>query len=132
MSTDTVPGTAPALDLQGIADFLGVNFWRVRKWRRNAINSIGERRLVRPDVVESPPRWSPRAVQKWADGEGLWPPGADQYWCSVCGLAGSVYTEAEQIMRDHGWRFDPAKDLMVACPGSGMPAKSKAQSRVPA
>lgn len=118
--------TRQALDLRGVADHLGVNYWRARRWRRNAINGGGGRQLCPPDMLDEPPRWSPRAVEEWARGHELWPPGVDQYECSVCERTGSVYTPAERIMRDHGWATsadDPTQ--MVACPGSGLPAKER-------
>lgn len=114
------------LDLEGVAAHLQVNFWRARRWRRNAINSTGERRLVAPDVLSKPPRWSAGAVESWARGEGLWPPGADQYVCSHCHRTGSVYTGEEMIMRDHGWQEGPDGRTLIACAGSGMRAQGKA------
>lgn len=119
--------TGRALDLKGVADHLGVNYWRARRWRRNAINGTGDRQLVAPDLLDSPPRWSPQAAEQWAREHGLWPPGADQYECSVCGRMGSVYTVEEEIMRDHGW--SPSEDdstKLIACTGSGLPAKGRA------
>lgn len=113
------------LDLRGVASHLQVNFWRARRWRRNAINGVGERRLLPPDVLDEPPRWSPGATEEWARSEGLWPPGADQYECSVCDRTGSVYTEDEMIMRDHGWTPGPDGTTLVACEGSGMRAKGR-------
>lgn len=123
--------TATALNLKELADHLGVNYWRARRWRRNAINGTGDRQLVQPDVLQEPPRWSPEAAQEWARSQGLWPPGVDQYECSVCGRSGSVYTPEGRIMRDHGWSpsaEDPEK--LVACSGSGLPAKGAALAPV--
>lgn len=113
-----------ALDLKGVADHLGVNYWRARRWRRNAISGAGDRRLPEPDVLDNPPRWSQGGIEEWAKGQGLWPPMADQYECPVCGRTGSVYTDEEQIMRDHGWTTEG--EQMIACEGSGMRAKGRA------
>ena len=114
------------LDLKGVAAYLEVNFWRARRWRRNAINGTGERRLLAPDVLSEPPRWSPGAVESWARGQELWPPGADQYECAHCHRTGSVYTDDEMIMRDHGWEPGPDGTTLIACAGSGVRAKGKA------
>jgi hypothetical protein len=113
-----------ALDLKGVAGHLGVNYWRARRWRRNSISGSGDRRLPDPDVLAMPPRWSTTGIEGWAKGEGLWPPKADQYVCAECGRTGSVYTDDEMIMRDHGWTT--VGDQMIACPGSGMRAKGRA------
>jgi hypothetical protein len=115
------------MDLKGLAEHLGVNYWRARRWRRNAIAGQGDIQLLAPDVLAAPPRWSPEASERWARDHGLWPPGVDQYECSECGRPGSVYSSDDMKMRDHGWTADPDDETkMVACPGSGLAAKGRA------
>lgn len=118
--------TAQAMDLRQLADHLGVNYWRARRWRRNAISGQGDIQLLAPDLLDDPPRWSQEATEEWARAHDLWPPGVDQYECSVCERSGSVYTPEGMIMRDHGWSAAENGDQLVACAGSGLKAKGRA------
>lgn len=114
-----------ALDIKGIADKLQVTYWRARRWRKNFLTGTAGRALPAPDVMDSPPRWSHRAIELWAAGETLWPPAVDQYHCSACDFTGCVYSEVDLKMRDHGMTFDPEQQVWVCCPGSGEPAKGR-------
>lgn len=114
-----------SLDLKGIAGKLGVNYWRVRRWRKNTLGGVGNRRLPMPDVLQHPPRWSHECIETFGTAEGLWPPASDQWHCSVCDFEGCVYSDEGQIMREHGWVYDPDQDVLVACSGSGQPARAR-------
>lgn len=110
------------INLHGVADLLGVGFFRARRWRDNAINSRGNERsirLLRPDVSDLPgnPLWSPTAVIRWAEPLGLWPPKIDQYVCGTCQGTYSLYSEATMELRPHGWT-DAGDGSMVPCDGS--------------
>jgi hypothetical protein len=148
-TTTTAPTAAPAapatappteaqpeapLDLYGIADLLQVRYFRVRRWRDNAVHGRGtdaSKRLPRPDVSDRPrnPLWSPACIRAWAAGEGLWPPGADQYRCRECQGTFSVYNEDVPIMRPHGWADRYNDGQQWPCPGSYRPPLGKAVAR---
>jgi hypothetical protein len=128
---DEVTAKAP-LDLQGIADKLGVRYYRVRRWRKNALNNNHNpqaRRLCSPDVsdLERAPLWSDGVIEEWAKFEGLWPPGVDQYVCGYCGGTYSVYAYDNPVLRPHNWQpHDDGK--LWPCEGSYQPPKGKAPS----
>lgn len=107
------------LDLQGIADLLGVRFFRVRRWRDNSIHERGHRRLPRPDVADLKrnPLWSERVIVAWAGKEGLWPSGVDQYECAYCPELVSIYGPNNRVLRPHGWR-DGGDGKLWPCEGS--------------
>jgi hypothetical protein len=96
------------LNLHGIADKLDVRFFRVRRWRKNALNNNTNpqaRRLCPPDVSDLArnPLWSHEAIEAWATVQGLWPPGVDQYECGYCGETYSIYGPENPVLRPHGW-----------------------------
>lgn len=110
------------INLHGVADLLGVGFFRARRWRDNAINGRGNERsiiLLKPDVSDLPgnPLWSPPAVIAWATPLGLWPPKIDQYVCGTCHGTYSLYSESTMELRPHGWT-DNGDGNLVPCDGS--------------
>lgn len=110
--------TSP-LDLHGIAEFLGVRYFRVCRWRANAIHGRGHRRLPTPDVANFNRNvlWSPRAIETWAEKEGLWPPSIDQYQCGYCPEQVSIYGPDNMVLRAHGWK-DGGDGNLWPCEGS--------------
>jgi hypothetical protein len=114
---------APPLDLRGIADLLGVSFWRVRRFRENHLKDRPQaRRLPEPDVSALPrnPLWSRRLIIDFAKAEGLWPPAVDQYYCAKCGGTYSIYENG--TIRPHGWRPKPGMGAdLYECEGSSLP-----------
>lgn len=123
------------LTLRGIADMLGVSFWRVRRWRENQLkNRPMARKLPHPDVstLDRNPLWSRALIKSFAMGEELWPPAVDQYHCSVCPGTFSVYDNG--TVRPHGWQPKPGGNGdLYECEGSSQPhagrAKAKAKAR---
>jgi hypothetical protein len=131
--TDTEP-----LTLRGIADMLGVSFWRVRRWRENQLKSRPQaRKLPDPDVstLDKNPLWSRPLIKNFAMGEGLWPPAVDQYRCSECGGTFSIYDNG--TVRPHGWQPKPESDgegdgKLYECAGSSRPHVGRAKGKIKA
>lgn len=121
------------LDLMGVAEVLGVRYFRVRRWRKNYLlnnHNPQARRLCKPDVsdLERAPLWSRDAIQEWGRGEGLWPPGVDQYECGHCGGTYSIYGPENRVLRPHNWQeHDDGK--LWPCQGSFQPPKGRAQAQ---
>lgn len=114
--TDSQP-----LTLHGIADTLGVTFYRVRRWRENFLKERSQaRRLPAPDVstLARNPLWSKPLIIAFAKEQGLWPPASDQFLCSRCRKPYSIYDNG--TVRPHGW--EPGPDgLLYECEGSSQP-----------
>lgn len=110
------------LTLRGIAEFLQVSFWRVRRWRENQLkNRAQARRLPEPDVstLEGNPLWSKKLILAFATDNGLWPPAVDQYHCSVCPGTYSIYDNG--TIRPHGWKPKGDDGDLYECEGSSKP-----------
>lgn len=118
------------LDLIGVAETLGVRYYRVRRWRKNYLldnRNPQARRLCPPDVsdLERAPLWSPHAIRDWGREQGLWPPGVDQYECGYCGGTYSIYGPENPVLRPHNWtEHDDGK--LWPCQGSYQQPKGRA------
>lgn len=120
------------LTLHGIAEMLKVTYWRVRGWRENQLKARPlARKLPEPDVsaLAGNPLWSRQAIRAFAMREGLWPPAADQYHCSVCPGKYSIYDNG--TVRPHGWGDGPedADGEQYECAGSSQPHAGPAKGR---
>lgn len=109
------------LNLKGVADMLGVRYFRARRWRKNAlINNTDPqaRRLCDPDVSAEPPLWSPQLIESWGRSQSLWPPFVDQYVCAHCEGTYSIYGPENPVLRAHGWTESEEDGRMWPCEGS--------------
>jgi hypothetical protein len=116
------------LTLRGIADELGVSFWRVRRWRENQLKSRPQaRKLPDPDVstLEGNPLWSRKLIREFATAHQLWPPAVDQYHCSVCQGTYSIYDNG--TIRPHGWVPKGTDGDLYECAGSSQPHAGSAR-----
>lgn len=109
------------LNLMGVAEKLQVRYFRVRRWRKNALNNNTDpqaRRLCPPDISEEPPLWSEHNVESWGRSQGLWPPGVDQHQCPFCKGMFSTYGPSNPVLRPHGWQENPEDGRLWPCEGS--------------